>query len=68
MKKYRITFKKMNKQGEHEIIFTTIAMCKSIRGASQKARNLRPFDWSVQTITSLESEFNLKLDRLEFNY
>ena len=68
MKKYRITFQKLNKQGMHEIVFTTIVFSKSIRGASQKARNLRPFEWSVETITSLESEWNLKLDKLEFNY
>jgi hypothetical protein len=39
-----------------------------MRGAKQKARNLAPFDWSAMNLVSLESEFNLKLDRIEFNY
>lgn len=61
MKKYRITYKKMEK-----VIFTTIAMCKSMRGAVQKARNLEPHEWDVRTITDLNTEWNLKLDKIEY--
>ncbi len=68
MKKFRITFKKLNAQGLHEIIFTTVVLCKSIRGAKIKARNLEPFEWHSQTIVDLTSEWNLKLDKIEFNY
>jgi hypothetical protein len=39
-----------------------------MRGAKQKARNLAPFEWHAMNLVSLESEFNLKLDRIEFNY
>lgn len=39
-----------------------------MRGAKQKARNLEPFEWHAMNLVSLESEWNLKLDRIEFNY
>ena len=68
MKNYRLTYKKLNTSGMHEIIFTTIIRCKSMRGAERKANNLQPFEWHSRNIVSLESEFNLKLDRIEFNY
>lgn len=64
MRKYRITFRKSN----GEIIFTTVALCKSMRGAEQKARNIAPFEWQYQKIVDLTSEWKLKLDKLEFNY
>jgi hypothetical protein len=64
MRKYRLTYKNIYS----EIIFTAIITAKSIRGAKQKARNLEPDEWVSETITSLESEFNLKLDKIEFNY
>jgi hypothetical protein len=68
MKKFRITYKKLNSNGLHEIIFTTVVLCKSILGAKRKAKNLQPFTWDSQTIIDLSSEFNLKLDKIEFNY
>jgi len=39
-----------------------------MRGAERKAKNLEPFTWTSRTITDLEHEFNLKLDKIEFNY
>lgn len=69
MNKFRITYKKLNSVGEYEIIFTTIVLCKSMRGAKMKARNLAPINvWHSQTITDLTNEWNLKLDKIEFNY
>jgi len=68
MKNYRLTYSKLDKHGMHETIFTTIMQAKSMRGAIQKAKNLAPFNWHSRSIVSLESEFNLKLDRIEFNY
>jgi hypothetical protein len=68
MKNYRLTYKKLNSYGELVILFTTIIQAKSMRGAKQKARNLQPFEWHAMNLVSLESEFNLKLDRIEFNY
>ena len=68
MKNYRLTYSKLDSHGLFEIIFTTIIQSKSMRGAKQKARNLAPFDWHAMNLVSLESEFNLKLDRIEFNY
>jgi hypothetical protein len=68
MKNYRLTYSKLDQQGMFEIIFTTIIRCKSMRGAERKANNLQPFEWHARNIVSLESEFNLKLDRIEFNY
>jgi len=52
----------------YETIFTTIIQAKSARGAKMKAKNLAPFNWSSRDIISLESELNLKLDKIEFNY
>jgi hypothetical protein len=68
MKNYRLTYSKLDQHGLFEIIFTTILQSKSMRGAKQKARNLQPFEWHAMNLVSLESEFNLKLDRIEFNY
>ena len=68
MKKYRLTYSNLDRHGIHQVIFTTIIHSKSMRGAKQKARNLAPFDWHAMNLVSLESEFNLKLDRIEFNY
>jgi hypothetical protein len=68
MKNYRLTYSKLDQHGMFEIIFTAIINCKSMRGAKQKARNLAPFEWHAMNLVSLESEFNLKLDRIEFNY
>lgn len=68
MKNYRLTYKKLDRNGMHQVIFTTIIQAKSMRGAVQRSKNLAPFDWSSRNIVSLESEFNLKLDRIEFNY
>ena len=67
MKKFRITYKKLNINGLH-IIFTAVVLCKSIRGAKIKAKNLAPHDWDTQTIVDLTNEWNLKLDKIEFNY
>ena len=64
MKNYRLTFRDIYS----EIIFTTIIQAKSMRGAVQRARNLEPFSYVSRSIISLESEFNLKLDKIEFNY
>jgi hypothetical protein len=64
MKNYRLTFTDIYSN----VIFTAIIQSKSIRGAVQKARNLEPAEFVCRTITSLESEFNRKLDRIEFNY
>lgn len=68
MKNYRLTYSKLNNQFEYEIIFTTIIQAKSMRGAVQRSKKLEPFNWSSRNIVSLESEWNLKLDRIEFNY
>lgn len=68
MKNYRLTYSKLDQWGVYEIIFTTIMQAKSMRGAIQKAKNLAPFEWGSRNIVSLESEFNLKLDKIEFNY
>lgn len=68
MKNYRLTYSKLDHQGMHQVIFTTIIQAKSARGASIKAKNLAPFNWSSRDIISLESELNLKLDKIEFNY
>lgn len=68
MKNYRIVFNKLDKHGEFQTIFTTIVQSKSIRGAKQKARNLEPFEWHSCAVRSLEDEWNLKLDKIEFNY
>jgi hypothetical protein len=68
MKNYRLTYSKLDKHGMHEIIFTTIISCKSMRGAQRKAKNLQPFQWHSMNLRSLECERNLFLDKLEFNY
>jgi hypothetical protein len=68
MKNYRLTYKKLDRHGMYETIFTTIIQAKSARGAKMKAKNLAPFNWSSRDIISLESELNLKLDKIEFNY
>lgn len=64
MKNYRLIFKNI----QDEIIFSTIIQAKSMRGAIQRARNLEPFEYFSRSIVSLESEFNLKLDKIEFKY
>lgn len=67
MKKYRIAFKEINSNGMEEIIFTTIVMCKSMRGARRKASNIAPRNlWHTQTIVDLTNEWNLKLDKIEY--
>lgn len=69
MKKFRITFKKLNSHGEFEIMFTAVVLCKSIRGVKIKAKNLAPLnEWHSQTIVDLTNEWNLKLDKIEYNY
>ncbi len=68
MKNYRLTYKKLNSYGELVILFTTIIQAKSMRGAMRIAKNLEPFQFVSMSIISLESEFNLKLDQIEFNY
>jgi hypothetical protein len=45
-----------------------VVLCKSIRGARIKAMKLAPYDWDTQSIIDLTNEFNLKLDKIEFNY
>jgi hypothetical protein len=68
MKNYRLKYSKLDSQGMYQVIFTTIIQAKSARGAKMKAKNLAPFNWSFRDIVSLESELNLKLDKIEFNY
>jgi hypothetical protein len=68
MKNYRLTYKKWDKGLELRVIFTTIIQAKSIKGAVIRAKNLAPFQWDSRDIISLEDEWNLKLDRIEFNY
>lgn len=68
MKNYRLKYSKLDRNGIHQVIFTTIIQSKSIRGAKMKAKNLAPFQWHSMDLISLESEWNLKLDRIEFNY
>lgn len=64
MKNYRLTFKDIHS----DVIYTSIIQAKSIRGAVQRSRKLGPLEYVSRSITSLESEFNLKLDKIEFNY
>lgn len=68
MKNYRLTYKKLDYRGELVILFTSIIQAKSMRGALRIAKNLEPFQFVSMQIISLESEFNLKLDKIEFNY
>jgi hypothetical protein len=68
MKNYRLTYGKWDQGLELKVIFTTIIQAKSMRGAIMKAKNLAPFQWDSRNIISLESEFNLKLDQIEFKY
>lgn len=68
MKNYRLTYSKLDSHGILQVIFTTILQSKSMRGAKQKARNLEPFEWHSMNLVSLESEWNRKIDRIEFNY
>lgn len=68
MKNYRLTYSKLDSQGIHQVIFTTILQSKSMRGAKQKARNLEPFNWHAMNLVSLDCERRLKLDKIEFNY
>lgn len=68
MKNYRLTYSKLDREGIHQVFFTTIIQSKSMRGAKQKARNLEPFNWDSMKIVSLECERRLKLDKIEFNY
>ena len=39
-----------------------------MKGAVIMAKKLAPFQWDSRDIISLEDEWNLKLDRIEFNY
>jgi hypothetical protein len=68
MKNYRLKYEKWDKGLELRVIFSTIIQAKSMKGAKMKARNLEPFQWDSWDIISLEDEWNLKLDRIEFNY
>lgn len=68
MKNYRLKYSKLDSHGMHQVIFTTIIQAKSMRGANMKAKKLAPFNWSSRSIVSLEDSWNLKLDRIEFNY
>lgn len=68
MKNYRLTYLKLDSEGIQQVIFTTILQSKSMRGAKQKAKNLEPFEWHAMNLRSLESEWNRKIDRIEFNY
>jgi hypothetical protein len=68
MKNYRLKYEKWDKGLELRVIFSTIIQAKSMKGAKMKARNLEPFQWDSRDIISLEDEWNLKLDRIEFNY
>jgi len=68
MKNYRLKYGKWDKGLELRVIFTTIIQAKSIKGAVMRAKNLAPFQWYSRDIISLEDEWNLKLDRIEFNY
>ena len=67
MKNYRLTYKKWDKGLELKVIFTTIIQAKSMKGAVMRAKNLAPFQWDSRDIISLEDEWNLKRDRIEFN-
>jgi hypothetical protein len=68
MKNYRLTYKKWEQGLELKVIFTTIIQAKNMKGAVMRAKNLAPFQWDSRDIISLEDEWNLKLDRIEFNY
>lgn len=68
MKNYRLKYSKLDSHGILQVIFTTILQSKSIRGAKMKAKNLAPFEWHSMDLISLESEWNLKIDKIEFNY
>jgi hypothetical protein len=68
MKNYRLTYGKWEQGLELKVIFTTIIQAKSIKGAVMRAKNLAPLQWDSRDIISLEDEWNLKLDRIEFNY
>jgi len=68
MKNYRLKYSKLDSHGILQVIFTTILQSKSIRGAKMKAKNLAPFEWHAMDLISLESEWNLKIDKIEFNY
>jgi hypothetical protein len=68
MKAYRIIYSDYNSHGILETIFSAKVLCKSMRGAERKAKNLEPFTWSARSIISLEDARNLALDKIEFNY
>jgi hypothetical protein len=68
MRNYRLTYKKWEQGLELKVIFTTIIQAKSMKGAVMRAKNLAPFQWDSRDIISLEDEWNLKRDRIEFNY
>lgn len=68
MNKFRITYQKLNITGDYENVFTTIVLCKSMLGAKRKAKNLEPFEWDRRHILDLTNYWNLKLDKIEFNY
>lgn len=61
--KFRITF-----YGEIDVIFTTKIMAKNINSAKRIAKKLEPFEFNSVKIVNLTSEWNQKLDKLEFNY
>jgi hypothetical protein len=67
MKNYRLTYKKWEQGLELKVIFTTIIQAKSMKGAVMRAKNLAPFQWDSRDTISLEDEWNLKRDRIEFN-
>ena len=67
MKNYRLTYKKWDKGLELRVIFTAIIQAKSMKGAVMRAKNLAPFQWDSRDLISLEDEWNLKRDRIEFN-
>jgi hypothetical protein len=67
MKYFRIVYKDYNSNGILETKFSAKVLCKSMRGAKQKARNLEPFTWGALNIIDLSDERNLYLDNLEFN-
>ena len=61
--KFRLIFERDNK-----IIFKSLIYSTSMRGAKIQAKNLEPFDWDRKEIIDLTKEWNLQLDKIEFNY
>lgn len=64
MKKFRLIYKRLNNQGEHEKIFSTVVLCKSILGAKRKAKELEPFEFDSKEIICLTDEWKLKLNNI----